>query len=147
MICINHTASSSSSRVSGDSLSIAKSSWSSLTSPGRRKPRENPGGTVLIPLLTVLLFEVPDRSSSPPGQKGTCPDFPRTKLFVGPGARSREVEVNPVRRREDGIYLNAIPLDTNFLIQSLSSYFSITRYTSTEASANKCQSSWCRRWL
>lgn len=96
--------SSLSSKVSVASLSITKGSWSSLVSPGRRKPRENPGGTVRSPLLKDFLFESSaDRSSSPPGQKGTYPDLPRTKLFVGAGARSREVEVNPVGRREDGI--------------------------------------------
>ena len=38
-------------------------------------------------------------SSRPPGQNGTKPVFPLTKLLLGPGARSSEVEVRPVLTR------------------------------------------------
>ena len=43
-------------------------------------------------------------SSSPPGQKGTYPDLPLTKLFVGAGARFNEVDVRPVDTCVFGIY-------------------------------------------
>ena len=43
-------------------------------------------------------------SSSPPGQKGTYPDLPLTKLFGGAGARFNEVDVRPVATCVFGVY-------------------------------------------
>lgn len=38
-------------------------------------------------------------SSSPPGQNGTYPAFPRTNVLLGAGARSIEVDVSPLDGR------------------------------------------------
>lgn len=43
-------------------------------------------------------------SSRPPGQKGTYPDLPLTKLLVGAGARFNEVDVRPVDTWVLGVY-------------------------------------------
>ena len=73
---------------------------SSASSPAKRSPRVKPGGMDLRSLdsSSRLITEAASfaTSSIPPGQNGTYPDFPRTKLLLGPGARSREVDVRPV---------------------------------------------------
>ena len=77
----------------------------SPSSSDNRKPLVNPGGIVLTPFPSTASSssnssEMPELgSSSPPGQNGTLPAFPRTKFLLGPGARSSEVDVRPVDNR------------------------------------------------
>jgi len=53
-----------------------------------------------LPSFAVNPFPVfGSTSSMPPGQKGTYPDFPLTKLLFGPGGRSIDVEVKPLETR------------------------------------------------
>ena len=76
--------------------SIRSKSSTSLSSPSNRSPLVNPGGTVRnpydFPMATASSSISPSASSRPPGQNGTCPDFPRTKFLDGAGVRCIEVE-------------------------------------------------------
>jgi len=91
------------------SPSIVTRPSSSTGSPGSLSPLEKPGGIVFNPFVSLasafflskLSTEI---SSKPPGQNGTYPDLPRTKFLLGPGARSRDVEVRPVVCLDEGVY-------------------------------------------
>lgn len=87
-----------------------RSSESSSSSPGRRRPLLRPGGTVLRPFVLepgVLPSAISTiGSSSPPGQNGTYPDFPRTNVLLGAGARSKDVDVRPLDGRIFGVCNN-----------------------------------------
>lgn len=78
----------------------SSSSSSSAVSPGNRRPRVKPGGTLFKPLKSssksLMATESFIASSNPPGQKGTNPAFPLTKFVVGAGARSSDVDVSPL---------------------------------------------------
>jgi len=82
--------------LSSPPSSILSKSSTSPSSPGNRSPLANPGGIVRnpydFPLATASSPISPSASSRPPGQNGTCPDFPRTKFLDGAGARCIEVE-------------------------------------------------------
>lgn len=62
-------------RPKSESSSMSWRMCSSAASPGRRRPRLNPGTTVLSPLdfssRPLIALESTKTSSSPPGQKGT----------------------------------------------------------------------------
>lgn len=97
----------SEAEISSNSAKIS----SSTHSPGRRRPLVKPGGTVLSPLCPSCFCSFPRSaraSSSPPGQNGTYPDFPLTKLLLGAGARSNEVDVRPLDERVLEVYERTI---------------------------------------
>jgi hypothetical protein len=81
-------------------ISCTRSSSVSSGSPGNRIPRVRPGATLLSPFepssSSFTVIESFRASSRPPGQKGTYPDLPLTKLLLGAGVRSRDVDVNPL---------------------------------------------------
>ena len=84
-------------RTATEPLALKAMSSTSSASSSKLSPLLRPGGMRRNPLSFAgsesISFSGNKTSSKPPGQNGTFPDFPRTKLCNGPGARSRDVEV------------------------------------------------------